>query len=158
MTALARSLIAEIRQAGAVLSCSIDRRVRFAAHVPLPPELLARARAHRDSIADALLAEDAAPANTPPDPQPLPEPGTPERKRWDTDHAQMVRGLLDTARQRPPAWYDAAANPSRGCWCSCCNGQRWWREREAPKGWRCGTCQPPLHLNSDLIRWIVTWG
>ena len=107
-------------------------------------------------IADALLAEDAAPADASTDPPPLPEPGTPERERWDAGHAQMVRGLLATARQRPPSWADSAAIPSLGCWCSCCRGQRWWTERERPKGWRCGTCHAPLHLAPALVRWVNT--
>lgn len=155
MTTRARFLIAELRQAGAVLSCSADRRVRFAASVALPPDLLARARAHRDAIADALGAEDATPADTSTDPPPLPEPGTPERARWDARHAAMVRGLLATAMQRPPSWSDTASIPSLGCWCSCCRGQRWWTEREGPKGWRCGACHPPAHLSADDVRWAA---
>ena len=158
MTTFALSLMAELRQAGAVLTCSADRRVRFTAPVPLPPDLLARARAHRDAIADAMLSDDTAVTDTTPDLRPLPEPGTPARARWDAQQAQMVRGLLDTARQRPPSWVDAAATPSAGCRCSCCRGQRWWCEREAPKGWRCGTCHPPLHLAPGLIRWTGTEG
>ena len=154
MTAPALSLMAELREAGAVLTCSADRRVRFAASVPLPADLLARARAHRDAIADAILAEDAAARDTTPDPPPLSEAGTPARVRGDAEHAQMVRGLLNAACQRPPSWSDSAATPSPGCWCSCCKGYRWWCEREAPKGWRCGTCHPPLHLAPGVIGWV----
>ena len=55
------------------------------------------------------------------------------------------------ARGRPPSWADPAALPSRGCFCTCCKGQRWWRECEAPKGWRCSTCHPPDHLPPDAV-------
>lgn len=53
MTA-ALSLIGRLRQAGATLMCSPDGRVRFVAPAPLPPDLLAEARQHRDDIALAL--------------------------------------------------------------------------------------------------------
>ena len=156
MTGEAQSLIVELRQAGAVLACFGDRRVKFTASAPLPPELLARARAHRDEIADALEAEERTPADAVAEPPPLPEPGTTERARWDAEQARMVRGLLDTARQRPPSWADTAARPSPGCWCSFCHGQRWWCEREAPRGWRCGTCHPPAHLRVDAVTEVRT--
>jgi hypothetical protein len=50
--------------------------------------------------------------------------------------------------RRPPSWSDAADLPQPGEWCSCCSrftraGGRWWREAEAPLGWRCWTCHPP---------------
>jgi hypothetical protein len=34
--------------------------------------------------------------------------------------------------------------PLPGDQCSCCGGRRWWRERGAPRGWRCWTCHPPV--------------
>jgi hypothetical protein len=58
----------------------------------------------------------------------------------------LLDGYLRAALQRPPSWADPTALPSRGCFCSCCKGRRWWREREAPKGWRCSVCYPPDHL------------
>ena len=92
-----------------------------------------------------------------PEPTPsLPEPGTPERVRFDTRQAAMVSGLLNVARQRPPSWSDPAALPSRGCFCSCCKGQRWWCERDAPKGWRCWTCHPPAHLAPEAVTEVRT--
>jgi hypothetical protein len=50
--------------------------------------------------------------------------------------------------QRPPSWSDPAALPQPADWCSCCSrrsraGGRWWREAEAPSGWRCWICHPP---------------
>lgn len=102
-------------------------------------------------IAYALGAEYATPANTSTEPPPLPEPGTPERARWAARHAAMVRGLPATAMQRPPSWSNTASIPSLGCRCSCCGGHRWWTERKAPRGWRCFTCHPPLHLDADAL-------
>jgi hypothetical protein len=58
--------------------------------------------------------------------------------------------------QRPPSRSDPVALPSRGCFCSCCKGQRWWCEREAPKGWRCSTCHPPSHLTPDAVTEVRT--
>ena len=55
------------------------------------------------------------------------------------------------AHQRPPSWVDPSALPSPGCFCSCCHGQRWWREREMPKGWRCWQCHPPDHLMPEAV-------
>jgi hypothetical protein len=43
--------------------------------------------------------------------------------------------------------------PRPGAWCSCCYGTSWWTERYEPKGWRCATCHPPLHLRPDQL-WI----
>jgi hypothetical protein len=50
--------------------------------------------------------------------------------------------------RRPPSWSDPADLPQPGEWCTCCSrftraGGRWWREAEAPLGWRCWTCHPP---------------
>jgi hypothetical protein len=71
-----------------------------------------------------------------------PPPGSPERDRFDRNHAETVRGLMNMAMQRPVSWADPDALPSPGCWCSCCQGRRWWCERIEPKGWRCATCHP----------------
>jgi hypothetical protein len=57
VTAAARSLIAQLRQAGATLTCGDDGKVRFCAPVPLPVTLLAEARKHREAIAVALIAD-----------------------------------------------------------------------------------------------------
>jgi hypothetical protein len=58
--------------------------------------------------------------------------------------------------QRPPSWADSEVVPSPGSHCSCCKSQRWWREREAPKGWRCSTCHPPRHLIPDAVAEVRT--
>ena len=89
----------------------------------------------------------------PPDPAPpvplLHEPGGSEQRQDDA--ATLVAGLHVAACGMQPSWADAAALPSRGCLCTCCKGQRWWRERAAPKGWRCSTCHPPDHLPPDAV-------
>ena len=88
----------------------------------------------------------------PPDPAPpvslLPEPGF-DQGQDDAAHAALAAGLHVAARGRPPSWADPGAPPASGCFCTCCKGQRWWRECEAPKGWRCSTCHPPDHLPPD---------
>jgi hypothetical protein len=71
--------------------------------------------------------------------------------RADAAQAELVAGLHVAARGWPPSWADLATLPSRGCFCTCCKGQRWWRECEAPKGWRCSTCHPPDHLPPDAV-------
>ena len=63
----------------------------------------------------------------------------------------LVVGLYVATRGRPPSWADPGALPASGCFCTCCKGQRWWRECEAPKGWRCSTCHPPDHLPPDAV-------
>jgi len=71
-------------------------------------------------------------------------------------HLVLLDGYMRAALQRPPSWSDPAALPSRGCFCSCCKGQRWWREREMPKGWRCSTCYPPDHLPANAVMEVRT--
>ena len=68
----------------------------------------------------------------------------------------LLDGYLRAALQRPPSWADPTALPSRGCFCSCCKGRRWWREREAPKGWRCSVYYPPDHLPSIAVAEMTT--
>jgi hypothetical protein len=53
--------------------------------------------------------------------------------------------------QRQPSTADVTPPPP-GAWCRACFGQRWWTERRDPKGWRCLTCHPPVHLSADAIR------
>lgn len=71
---------------------------------------------------------------------------TPDWSRLDELDAGVVAGYERTARMLPPAWSDPAAWPSRGGWCSCCHGQRWWTEASNRRGWRCSTCCPGDHL------------
>jgi hypothetical protein len=68
----------------------------------------------------------------------------------------VAAGPLTAAYRRPPSWSDPAAPPSPGCFCACCRGHRWWREREAPEGWRCWTCHPPNHLPFHQVYEIRT--
>ncbi len=87
----------------------------------------------------------------------LPREGSPERERLDRMQRRMVRGLLDAAMQRPPAWFDPGARPTPGCRCTRCRGGRWWCEAgEAPHGWRCWACHPPDHLPADAVREVRT--
>ena len=91
-----------------------------------------------------------APEPTPPQPS-LANVSTQDLARADAAQAALVAGLRVAARGRPPSWADPTALPSHGCFCTCCKGQRWWRECEAPKGWRCSTCHPPDHLPPDAV-------
>ncbi len=127
---------------------------------PPPAEVLAALRRHKGEVLALLAANDLTPVLPPASPE------QEEAERRDraaieavdggTDpacwrladhmaHAAMLRGLQDVALARPPSWPDPEAVPSSGCWCSCCRGSRWWREREKPTGWRCWTCHPPVH-------------
>lgn len=89
-------------------------------------------------------------------PEPVPPQPLPEPRREDAAQATMVAGLLVAARRRPPSWADPTALPSRGCCCTCCKGQRWWRESEAPRGWRCSICHPPDHFPPDAVTEVRT--
>ena len=60
------------------------------------------------------------------------------------------------ALQCPPSWADPAAPPSRGCFCSCCKGWRWWCECKVPKGWRCSACHPPDQLPANAVTEVTT--
>jgi len=127
--------------------------LRTARALPLAPDTAKEASAARPERATAGALDGCeAPAPMPP----LLEPGAPGGVRFDAPQAAMVDGLLRAARQRPPSWADPAALPSRGCICSCCKGQRWWCEREVPKGWRCWTCHPPVHLPRNAVAEIAT--
>jgi hypothetical protein len=53
--------------------------------------------------------------------------------------------------QRQPSWADSEQRPPPGTWCTACRGQRWWTERQQPKGWRCMTCHPPVHLTPESV-------
>lgn len=83
---------------------------------------------------------------------PPPEQATPPGELT----AAALAGYLRAARMRPPSWSDPAALPSAGCLCSCCAGQSWWCEVDAPRGWRCSTCHPPLGLRPDQVREVST--
>jgi hypothetical protein len=100
--------------------------------VPATPAQAAEERADRVAIAAEPL---------------LPPPGSPERG--------MLNAYERAALQRPPSWSGADPVPTPGCWCSCCHGHRWWREREAPSGWRCSTCHPPV-LSADRLAEVRT--
>ena len=51
---------------------------------------------------------------------------------------------------RPPSWATLDPPPT-GAWCLACRGGRFWREREAPRGWRCALCHPPDHLSAAAV-------
>ena len=51
---------------------------------------------------------------------------------------------------RPPSWASLDP-PPQGAWCLVCRGGRFWREREAPRGWRCASCRPPIHLSASGV-------
>ena len=51
---------------------------------------------------------------------------------------------------RPPSWASLDP-PPQGAWCLACHGGRFWREREAPRGWRCASCHPPDHLSVAVV-------
>jgi hypothetical protein len=170
VSAAALSIIARIHAAGATLQCKDDGRVRFSAPAPLPAALLAEARKHRESIAAALAtntvladqtafddpvalvpriaaeALDGCKATTPA--ADWQEHG---REQLQSVSRAIAGGYLRAAMQLAPSWADPAALPSCGSFCSCCQRQRWWREREAPKGWRCSVCHPPDQLPANAV-------
>jgi hypothetical protein len=129
------------------------------ASAPPPPAVLDLVSRHKTDIIALLRSSIPEPPRTPqPIPQlpPMAELTTPDCERGDAAQAATVAGLLVAARRRPPSWADPAAPPSRGCSCSCCKGQGWWRERDTPKGWRCSTCHPPDHLPKNAVTEVRT--
>lgn len=83
-----------------------------------------------------------------------PAPYTPER-------ADPLRdGLLSYSLARLPGGAPMP-QPPPGAWCRCCgrfdrSGGRWWRPNDEPRGWRCMTCHPPIHLREGAIVEITT--
>jgi hypothetical protein len=58
---------------------------------------------------------------------------------------------------RPPALAHPPGDttpPPPGAWCRACQGTRWWTERREPRGWRCWTCHPPVHLPAEAVRLV----
>jgi hypothetical protein len=110
------------------------------------------------TAADTQMQNGVGRNETDHEPEALPrrEPPTPERTDRTKQHETTDPGLGWPPGQRPTSWADPSSLPSLGCWCSCCHGQRWWCEREDPKGWRCGRCHPPVHLPDSNVRWIET--
>jgi hypothetical protein len=104
VTAVAGSLIARLRQAGATLTCLPDGRVRFAAPAPLSAVLLAEAREHRDAIAVELATENP--------PAPCPDCGG--NLWWRLSVLSGVPGAWHCEQCQPPdpdVWRDACACP-----------------------------------------------
>jgi hypothetical protein len=121
---------------------------------PPPAAVLDLLSRHKADIITLLRSPTPEPPWAPePIPQPpfVAEPSTKDWERRDATQAAMVDGLVVAARGRPPSWADPTALPSRGCFCTCCKGQRWWRECAAPKGWRCSTCHPADHLPPNAV-------
>jgi hypothetical protein len=175
MSDVALSIIARLRQAGAILDCWDGERVRFSAPAPLPAALLAEARQHREVIAVALTA-DAMPTGpeaateavaawieraagealdgyvaTPPPPE-WPEA---ERERLQSLSRQITSGYLRAALRRPPSWSRVEKHrPTPGATCSCCGGARWWSRDEC--GWRCATCHPSSGAGANNLTEVRT--
>lgn len=153
----AEALVAA-RAAGVRVSTDGDDLV-LEASAPPPPDVLDLLQRHKADIATLLGSPEPEPSEAPEPmpPQPcLAEPSTTGWEQGDAAQAAMVAGLLIASRRRPPSWADPTALPSRGCFCTCCKGRRWWCEREAPKGWRCRTCHPPDHLPSGVVTEVRT--
>lgn len=175
MTAVALSIIARLREAGATLECSDGGRVRFSAPSPLPAALLAEARQHRETIAAALAAAaspprpDATPeaiaawaeraaAHALDDyevPEPLPDWSEAESERLQSLMRKVADGYLRAGLRRPSSWWRAEAHrPTPGATCTCCGGARWWSCDE--RGWCCAACHPPDGLTDTEIMQVGT--
>jgi hypothetical protein len=70
-------------------------------------------------------------------------------QRWCS--VDCARATKRGVRRAPPR-ADSTQRPVPGAWCNACHGLRWWTERQQPKGWRCLTCHPPVHLPAEVVR------
>jgi hypothetical protein len=146
------------RAAGVGVHVDGDDLVLEAAAQP-PPDVLDLLSQHKAGIVALLHSPTPSLPRTPKRISPLPclaEPNALDREGGIAAQPDFVAGLLIAPRRRPPTWADPAALPSPGCLCTCCKGQRWWCEREAPKGWRCWICHPPDHLPADAVLEVRT--
>jgi hypothetical protein len=61
------------------------------------------------------------------------------------------RAAIATEHLARPSSWASPDPPPQGAWCLACRGGRFWREREAPRGWRCASCCPPDHLPGAAV-------
>jgi hypothetical protein len=146
----AAEVLALARIAGVRVRADRDDLVLGASAPPLPA-LLDLLSHHKADIMALLRSPTPEPLGTPEPIPALPERKTKAGQPRDFAQAATVPGLFQPARRLPPSWADPAALPSRGSFCSCCHGQRWWCEREAPNGWRCSVCHPPDQLSANAV-------
>jgi len=59
-------------------------------------------------------------------------------------------------RKRMMSWARPDDLPQPGDYCGCCSGSLWWMESEAPRGWCCCRCHPPVHLQAGQFRVVAT--
>ncbi len=87
-----------------------------------------------------------------------PEPGNrpfvddPEERAAIQTEAMPVRRI----RKRMTSWVQASDEPQPGDHCGCCSGSLWWTQSEAPRGWCCCRCRPPVHLPPGAFRVVAT--
>ena len=73
-------------------------------------------------------------------------------RRADRDQSARGAGRLVVLREHLcESGDDPAALPSRGCFCSRCNGEVWWCERKVPRGWRCTACLRPSCVHKHVM-------
>ena len=128
-------LLPRLRAAGAEVVLREQRPlVQHASRVP--PALLAEARARRDDLAAALLAEaDDESAYLSEERAAIAAEG---------EHKNPAAAVL---HDLPVSWADPTIAPTPGARCRCCSGSTWWGDR---LGWRCGRCHPPLGAGDVL--------
>ena len=120
--------VAALDAAGVRLHLAADGTVRLSADAPPPPDVLALARAHRDTRAALLADRERAAATAAPEP---------------------------TLHQVAPTW-DGISMPRPAQTCFCCGSRRYWTEAQRNRGWRCRTCHPPDHLAPEAVTELHT--
>jgi hypothetical protein len=115
----------------------------------LTPELRAQLRAAKPQILAHVRVEAVAqqPQAPPTTSAPPPEP----QVKATHEGPPAAAGLPLPRPFCPPSWSNVADVPTDADTCSCCRLSSWWTEA-TPRGWRCKTCHPPLHLPADAIR------
>lgn len=136
-----------------------DGHVQMHAEVPPPGNVLADLRQHRDGVVGILAARQTKAAEALESGLGLNQADTNRAApQSSSGSAALSAGdrPLPSSLQCLPSWSDARRVPPPGAWCGCCGrferrGGRWWREREAPTGWCCWTCHPPVHLDQHAV-------
>lgn len=143
----AASIVQRMRCAGLAMWLA-GERVRYAPRRHMPADLLAEARRGTPAIVAYLRTTPFDPATRPPPPDSVwPEGTVPvEELLAAVEAARAGRDPFDSG----VAVASRPADPHGPC--RLCFSASWWRLRDGPGDWVCGTCHPPFPAESEIER------